>query len=160
MNRRQPEQRARRRISETTVYNSIATVDGKGFAPSDRAPFDSFKMNSSLWRARRGRGMDDRHFSAWACCCTKKPRSYGEAVAVSESLAKTQKRVRAALGHKVRELRRSLDLTQADLAGKAGIRRGSVIEVERGEANPTLDTIVGIAAALRVEPSELLVLDR
>ena len=36
----------------------------------------------------------------------------------------------------------------------------AVIEVERGQANPTLDTIVRLAAALKVEPSELLVLDR
>ncbi|WP_225125950.1 MULTISPECIES: helix-turn-helix domain-containing protein [unclassified Bradyrhizobium] len=75
-------------------------------------------------------------------------------------MAKSQKRVRAALGQKVRHLRRSLKLTQADLADEAGIRRASVIDVERGQANPTLDTIVRIAAALRVEPSELLVLDR
>ncbi|MDA9420958.1 hypothetical protein XH97_02090 [Bradyrhizobium sp. CCBAU 53380] len=75
-------------------------------------------------------------------------------------MAKSQKRVRAALGQKVRHLRRSLKLTQADLADAAGIRRASVIDVERGQANPTLDTIVRIAAALRVEPSELLVLDR
>jgi DNA-binding XRE family transcriptional regulator len=99
-------------------------------------------------------------FRSWRVCCTKEARIYGEAVAVSESLARTQKRVRAALGQKVRELRRSLKLTQADLAGEAGIRRASVIEVERGQANPTLDTIVRIAAALKVEPSELLVLDR
>lgn len=81
-------------------------------------------------------------------------------MAGSESLAKTQKGVRTALGRKVRDLRRSLELTQADLASKAGLRRASVIEMERGVANPTLDTIVRIAVALEVEPSELLVLDR
>ncbi|WP_271519044.1 helix-turn-helix domain-containing protein [Bradyrhizobium sp. CCBAU 53380] len=93
-------------------------------------------------------------------CLLHERRICGEPVAGSESLAKSQKRVRAALGQKVRHLRRSLKLTQADLADAAGIRRASVIDVERGQANPTLDTIVRIAAALRVEPSELLVLDR
>ncbi|AWO92676.1 MULTISPECIES: helix-turn-helix domain-containing protein [Bradyrhizobium] len=81
-------------------------------------------------------------------------------MAGSKSLAKTQEEIRAALGRKVRDLRRSLELTQADLASKAGIRRASVIEIERGGANPTLDTIVRIAIALHVNASELLVHDR
>lgn len=76
----------------------------------------------------------------------------------SESLAKAQKRVRTALGRKVKNLRLSLELTQAALADEAGIRRALVIELERGEANPRLSSIVRIALALDVEPAELLVL--
>ena len=77
-----------------------------------------------------------------------------------ESFVKHQKRVKAAFGRKVRDLRLSLKLSQADLADDAGIRRALVSEVERGEANPTLDSIVRIALALDVEPSELLSVDR
>ncbi|WP_375762570.1 helix-turn-helix domain-containing protein [Bradyrhizobium sp. B025] len=143
-----------------TVF-SLITTWREGLRPFwVRAAFDSLKMMSSLWRARQRRGMDNGQFSVLACLLHEKARICRAAVAGSESLAKTQKRVRAALGQKVRHLRRSLELTQADLAGEAGIRRASVISVERGQANPTLDTIVRIAAALKVEPSELLVLDR
>jgi len=79
-------------------------------------------------------------------------------VAESDSFAKAQKRVRAALGRKVADLRHSLELTQADLAKAAGIRRALVIEVEQGVANPTLDSIIRIAIALDVDPAELFVL--
>jgi transcriptional regulator with XRE-family HTH domain len=81
-------------------------------------------------------------------------------VSESESFARAQKRVRAAFGRKVKDLRRSLKLSQADLADDAGIRRALVSEVERGEANLTLNSIVRIAIALDVEPAELLSLDR
>ncbi|BAR58123.1 helix-turn-helix domain-containing protein [Bradyrhizobium diazoefficiens] len=46
------------------------------------------------------------------------------------------------------------------MADDAGIRRALVSEVERGEANPTLDSIVRIALALDVEPAELLSVGR
>ena len=84
----------------------------------------------------------------------------GDTLAESDSFAKAQKRVRSVLGRKVADLRRSLELTQADLAKAAGIRRALVIEVERGIANPTLDSIIRIAIALDVDPAELLVLRR
>ena len=74
----------------------------------------------------------------------------------AESFAKHQKRVKATFGRNVR----SLKLSQADLADDAGIRRALVSEVERGEANPTLDSIVRIALALDVEPAELLSVGR
>ena len=78
----------------------------------------------------------------------------------AESFAKHQKRVKATFGRNVRDLRLSLKLSQADLADDAGIRRALVSEVERGEANPTLDSIVRIALALDVEPAELLSVGR
>jgi DNA-binding XRE family transcriptional regulator len=80
----------------------------------------------------------------------------GKSLAKSESFTKVQKRVRATLGRKVRDLRRSGKLSQADLAESAGIRRALVSDVERGGANPRLDTILRIATALNVELSELL----
>ncbi|MGY4432723.1 transcriptional regulator with XRE-family HTH domain [Bradyrhizobium sp. F1.13.1] len=73
-----------------------------------------------------------------------------------ESFEKVQGRVRAALGRNVRELRLSLRLSQADLADRAGTRRALVSDIERGETNATLDTIVRIARVLRVEAHQLL----
>lgn len=73
----------------------------------------------------------------------------------SESFARAQRRVRTTLGRRVKDLRLSLKMTQADLADEAEIRRALVSEIERGEANPTLDSIVRIATALGVESAEL-----
>lgn len=74
----------------------------------------------------------------------------------SESFARTQRRVKAALGRKVKDLRRSLMMSQTDLAEDAGIRRALVSDIERRVANPTLDSIVRLATALGVEPADLL----
>lgn len=59
------------------------------------------------------------------------------------------------LGRKVRELRLSSKMSQEDLADKAKTRRALISEIERGEANPTLESIVSIAAALGVDVAEL-----
>jgi transcriptional regulator with XRE-family HTH domain len=59
------------------------------------------------------------------------------------------------LGRKVRELRLSLKMSQEDLAEEAETRRALISDIERGEANPTLDSILKIAIALGVEPTEL-----
>jgi ribosome-binding protein aMBF1 (putative translation factor) len=105
-----------------------------------------------LWRACQNHGR--------RCVFPGKSKDCGKAVAESESFAKAQQRVRATFGRKVKDLRRSLKLSQADLADDAGIRRALVSDIERGEANPTLNSIVRLATALDVEPAELLSLDR
>lgn len=74
----------------------------------------------------------------------------------SESFARVQRRLRAALGRNVRELRLSLRMTQADLADRAESRRTLISDLEREQANPTLDSLLRIAVALGVEPAELL----
>ncbi|WP_271672244.1 helix-turn-helix domain-containing protein [Bradyrhizobium sp. CCBAU 51627] len=79
---------------------------------------------------------------------------------MAASLTSAQKRIRVTLGRKVKDLRLSLEMTQADLAEEAEVRRALVSEVERGEANPTLDSIVRIAIALGVDAAELLGSDR
>jgi transcriptional regulator with XRE-family HTH domain len=73
----------------------------------------------------------------------------------SESLAKAQRRFRATLGRNVRKLRLSLKMTQADLADRAETRRALISDIERGETNTTLDTVVRMAIALGIEPIEL-----
>ncbi len=63
--------------------------------------------------------------------------------------------VRVRLGTRVRQLRRSKRLTQAQLAARAGISAKTVGEVERGEANPTLSLLEELCSALAVEVSVL-----
>ncbi len=49
------------------------------------------------------------------------------------------------------ERRRSLHLTQKNLAGKAGLGQAEVSKIERGRNRPTLDTYSRLAAALGLE---------
>jgi transcriptional regulator with XRE-family HTH domain len=59
------------------------------------------------------------------------------------------------LGRRVRELRHYSKMSQADLADEAETRRALISEIERGEANPTLDSIISIAMALGVDLADL-----
>jgi transcriptional regulator with XRE-family HTH domain len=63
--------------------------------------------------------------------------------------------VRVRIGARVKQLRRSKRLTQAQLAARAGISAKTVGEVERGEANPTLSLLEDICSALAVEVAML-----
>ncbi len=54
------------------------------------------------------------------------------------------------LGKRIRVLRKELNLTQAELSGKANISVYYVGEIERGEASPSLSTLNNIANALGV----------
>lgn len=61
----------------------------------------------------------------------------------SESLLILSAReLRDTLGHKVKARRLSLKMTQRALAEDAGIRQALISQIERGEANPTLDSIL------------------
>ncbi|MDQ0379394.1 helix-turn-helix domain-containing protein [Amycolatopsis thermophila] len=70
-----------------------------------------------------------------------------------------------ALAIRVRKLRRDRDLSQADLADRAGVSRSVIAELERSRLaqgaprparNITLDTLFRMAEALGVHPAELL----
>jgi transcriptional regulator with XRE-family HTH domain len=63
--------------------------------------------------------------------------------------------VKGNVAQQIRELRRSLELSQTQLAAKAETHQEFISDVERGEANPTLETIVRIATALGVDTIEL-----
>lgn len=52
---------------------------------------------------------------------------------------------------KLLTLRRTAHLTQAELAAKIGMPQSSLARIESGKANPTLKTLLRIAAALRAE---------
>ena len=59
-------------------------------------------------------------------------------------------------GELVRQFREQASLSQEDLADRAGIHRTYIGGIERGERNPTLQTIHKLAAALDIPPMELL----
>lgn len=61
-----------------------------------------------------------------------------------------------ALGKSVRRLRREADLTQEELAARAGISANYVGEIERGECNPSVLVMFAVARGLGVQPSQLL----
>jgi transcriptional regulator with XRE-family HTH domain len=60
-----------------------------------------------------------------------------------------------ALGRAIRELRGRRGKSLQELAPEAGVTLGTLSLIERGEANPTWETVKGIAAALGVSVSEL-----
>ena len=59
-------------------------------------------------------------------------------------------------GRRVRKLREAKGWSQESFADEIGIHRTYIGGIERGERNPTLTTIVRIAKALGVKPSELV----
>jgi transcriptional regulator with XRE-family HTH domain len=63
--------------------------------------------------------------------------------------------VRERFGFAVKARREELGLTQEDLAGRAGIHRTYLSDVERGSRNLSLVNIEKLAAALGLPMSEL-----
>jgi transcriptional regulator with XRE-family HTH domain len=62
-----------------------------------------------------------------------------------------------ALKVKLRQLREAQDLSQRDLAKRAGISVGYVAELETGRlSNPSLKVLVALAKALRVEVEDFI----
>ena len=57
------------------------------------------------------------------------------------------------LGNAVRAARLRQDLTQQELASRAGLSRQWLTGLERGTANPTWDVVMRLAAALDLEVS-------
>jgi transcriptional regulator with XRE-family HTH domain len=63
--------------------------------------------------------------------------------------------MRRLLAKNVRRLRLLRALTQEALAADADLHQGLISEIENAAANPELDTIGRLAAALRARPREL-----
>jgi transcriptional regulator with XRE-family HTH domain len=64
----------------------------------------------------------------------------------------------ATTGEKVREARRRAMLTQGELAEKSGVGITSIVRIERDQldTSPRVSTLRKLAAALEVDPRELL----
>jgi transcriptional regulator with XRE-family HTH domain len=56
--------------------------------------------------------------------------------------------IKQRFGKAVRQRRRELDLSQEQLAEQAGLHRTYISNLERGELNPSLETIEKLANAL------------
>lgn len=65
-----------------------------------------------------------------------------------------------AIARNLKIRRNSLDITQAELAERAGISAGYVAEIEIARKRPSLDTIVLLAMALQVPPYRLLMTEK
>ncbi len=61
------------------------------------------------------------------------------------------------MGDNVRTLRLARNLSQEELAFRAGLDRTYVSQIERGISNPSVLKLIHIADALGVEVQELLV---
>lgn len=60
------------------------------------------------------------------------------------------------LGERIRDHRTALGLSQIDLWLKCGIHFTNIGKIERGEANPSLHTLIRLAGALEVDPGVLI----
>ena len=60
------------------------------------------------------------------------------------------------LGAMVRARREQEGMTQSQLAGRVGMTRTSITNIEKGRQKVQLDTLYDIAAALDTSPAELL----
>ena len=63
--------------------------------------------------------------------------------------------LRAQLGQRIRQLRKTRNWTQQDLAQRAGLDYKYLGSVERGERNLSIDNIEKIAAGFGVEAAQL-----
>ncbi|WP_066040256.1 helix-turn-helix domain-containing protein [Herbiconiux solani] len=60
------------------------------------------------------------------------------------------------LGTRIREERQRFSINQMELAELAGLHFTNLGKIERGQANPSLHTILRIATALNMNPGRLL----
>ena len=64
----------------------------------------------------------------------------------------------AALGKAIRELRETQEISLRTLAPRAGVTFNTLSLIELGQANPTWETVKGIAAALGVSIADIATL--
>ena len=60
---------------------------------------------------------------------------------------------------RIKELRARYNLTQEDLARKVGVRRETIVFLEKGKYNPSLKLAHDVAEALKTTIEELFIFD-
>ena len=60
---------------------------------------------------------------------------------------------------RIKELRARYDLTQEDLAKKIGVRRETILFIEKGKYNPSLKLAHDVAKALQTTIDELFIFE-
>lgn len=68
--------------------------------------------------------------------------------------------LRKELGEKIRELRKAAGLTQEELDEKTGLSYKFIGELERGQVNVSLDSLVKITDALGIQIGDLFVKEK
>ena len=68
----------------------------------------------------------------------------------------TEEMVPFFVGSTIAAIRRGRDMTQAELAEKAGLNISFLGQVERGEKNPTIKTLYKISEALNISMASLV----
>jgi putative transcriptional regulator len=61
---------------------------------------------------------------------------------------------------RIKEFRARHDLTQEDLARKVGVRRETIVFLEKGKYNPSLKLAHDVAVALKTSIEELFVFEK
>jgi transcriptional regulator with XRE-family HTH domain len=69
---------------------------------------------------------------------------------------KNRRAVCSAVAHILRQERQKRGLTLAAVAARAGLSYQMVSFVEKETRNPTLDTLLRIAAALEIDPAKII----
>ena len=64
--------------------------------------------------------------------------------------------VNAAMSRRLKALRTQNGLTLDELSKRSGVSKGMLVEIERGEANPSIATLCKAAAALGVSVADIL----
>lgn len=62
----------------------------------------------------------------------------------------------ALIGRRVRDIRRGMGMTVEELARRAGVSVGNISQLERGQGNPSLSTLSGLADGVGVHVTALL----
>jgi putative transcriptional regulator len=60
---------------------------------------------------------------------------------------------------RIKELRARYNLTQEDLAKKVGVRRETILFIEKGDYNPSINLAHDIAKALKTTIDEIFIFD-
>lgn len=60
------------------------------------------------------------------------------------------------IGNKILEIRKHIGRTQAEIAEKAGIADRTYADIERGNVNMRIETLLKICEALNVTPDDIL----
>ena len=63
-------------------------------------------------------------------------------------------------GERIREERKKLNISQEELADRAGVHRTYIGMIERAERNITIINIYKISKALKIEPYKLLMTNK
>lgn len=66
------------------------------------------------------------------------------------------KRIKKAFGVALRDTRKKRKLSQLEVSSTSGIDRAYVSEIENGEKNPSIVTLVRLADAMEVSPVEIV----